>query len=148
MQVARQEVDAAIFTLSEVDLLTSMQGPGFYDTPGKTAPPTAGMRVKKIGRTTGLTVGEIVGPITSPWNVPYQSSNFRSVVHYQNIWAIRVPLGETFSEGGDSGSLVVSEDGETAIGLIFAGGGSISIMIPIDSVLRAFDARLVSGLNV
>jgi hypothetical protein len=147
-QVSKQELDAAIFNISNSDVLSSYQGPRFYDTPAATANPFAGMRVKKVGRTTGLTFGTVLGPFVSPFSLPYASNHFRSTVHFANIWAIAPQPGDTFSQGGDSGSLVVTDDGSSAVGLLFAGGEQVSFIMPIDRVLSEFNATLVSGLNV
>lgn len=44
----------------------------------------------------------------------------------------------TFSSGGDSGSLVATEDGDYPVGLLFAGGDTDTIANPIDLVLSRF----------
>jgi hypothetical protein len=148
-QVARQEVDAAIFRIEDEGFVTSWQGQSAYDTPAKTAPLAAGMKVKKIGRTTGLTTGRVVGPVLTPLEVPYQSANFRSKVHFTGVWFVQSIGGDPFSEPGDSGSLVVTEDGQHAVGLLFGGSGPVAMIMPIDKVLVAFGgASLVSGHNV
>lgn len=148
LQTALQEVDAALFTISEPKFMTSMQGNGAFDTPSKTTPPAGGMRVKKIGRTTGVTYGTIGGEAFSPFRLPYTASRFNASVYFDGIWGVLGDNDEPFSLGGDSGSLVVTEDGSAAVGVIFAGFGSTSMMMPIDTVLSAFSVTLVSGLNV
>ncbi|TVV74695.1 hypothetical protein [Sphingomonas solaris] len=149
-QVQLQELDVALFDLTNPDLVTSMQGSGLYDTPEDVADPIGGMAVKKVGRTTGLTYGEIIGRFSTPLGIPYTADRFKSTVYFQNSWAIRATDGGPFSMGGDSGSLVVTGDGAHAVGLIFAGAtdGSISYMIPIRSVLRGLGASLLRGHNV
>ena len=124
-----------------------MQGPGDYDTPQNTKFPEGGLMVKKVGRTTGLTKGQIVGPLITPLGIPYESARFRSMVYFDNVWVVRTLTGTAFSLAGDSGSLVVTEDGNFAVGLIFAGAptGEVSYIIPIDSVLAGVGASLVSG---
>lgn len=148
-QVAKQEVDAALFRIEDPSLVTSWQGQSMYDTPATTAPLGAMMKVKKIGRTTGLTMGRVVGPVLTPIEVPYQSQNFRSKVHFAGVWSVQSIGGDPFSEPGDSGSLVVTEDGEHAVGLLFGGSGPVGMIMPIDKVLGAFGgASLVSGHNL
>lgn len=147
-QVRLQELDVALFQITMENAVTSMQGAGdrAYDTPTDTAAPVGGMMVKKFGRTTGLTVGQVVGRAVTGLGIPFQGDRFNSMVYFDGAWAI-APLAGAFSLGGDSGSLVVTEDGTKAVGLIFAGStsGEVSFMIPIDSVLSALGAQLVSG---
>ncbi len=53
--------------------------------------------------------------------------------------------GGGFSAGGDSGSLIVVERGGDkgkAIGLLFAGGGGVTIANPIGEVLAAFGVTI------
>lgn len=148
-QVAKQEVDAAIFRIEDPGLVTSWQGQSAYDTPAATAPLAAMMKVKKIGRTTGLTTGRVIGPVLTPLELPYQAQHFRSKVHFTGVWAVQSAGADAFSEPGDSGSLVVTEDGSRAVGLLFGGSGPVGMIMPIDKVLAAFGgASLVSGLNV
>lgn len=146
-QVQLQEVDGALFEVTLANALTSMQGEGVYDTPTATVAPAGKMRVKKVGRTTGLTTGEIEGVFATPLVIPYEGDRFRSSVYFQNAWLIRGDAGDPFSLSGDSGSLVVTEDGSAAVGLIFAGttGGEASFIIPIDTVLNSLGATLVGG---
>ncbi|MHA2086000.1 MAG: hypothetical protein ACXABD_19825, partial [Candidatus Thorarchaeota archaeon] len=40
------------------------------------------------------------------------------------------------SQGGDSGSLLVSKANKTAVGLLFAGSNQVTIYNPIDEVLH------------
>jgi len=147
-QVQLQELDAALFEVMDNDLLTSMQGT-YYDTPDDVADPIGDMLVKKVGRTTGLTSGVILGRFSTPLGIPYESDRFRSMVYFQNAWVIRSLDGGPFSAGGDSGSLVVTQNGDKAVGLIFAGttNGSVSYMIPIRSVLDHLGASLIRGHN-
>lgn len=148
-QVAKQEVDAAIFRIENPDLVTSWQGQSLYDTPSMTAPLAAMMKVKKFGRTTGLTEGQVTGLVVTPLEMPYQSMNFRSKVHYTGIWAVRSTGLDFFSDHGDSGSLVVTEDGTKAVGLLFGGSGPVGFIMPIETVLAAFGgATLVNGHNL
>ena len=122
-----------------------MQGDGEYDTPVNAVPPVGGMLVKKVGRTTGLTSGQILGVSATSFGLPYKSTHFSSTVYFQNVWAVVTLTGEPFSAPGDSGSLVVTEDGTAAVGLIFAGGDNVSYIIPIEAVLGEWQAVLVGG---
>lgn len=102
-----------------------------------TATPT--MLVQKSGRTTGHTLGEVVANNVS-LNVQYQSG----YVHYDNQIEIVGVCGTDFSAGGDSGSLIVNlVDGNlrSAVGLLFAGGGSSTFANPIDTALAALSSE-------
>lgn len=149
-QVQLQEVDGALFEITLPDAVSSMQGDGAFDTPAITAAPVGRMRVKKVGRTTGLTLGEVEGVFATPLVIPYEGERFRSSVYFHNAWLVRGDAGDPFSLPGDSGSLVVTEDGSAAVGLVFAGttGGEASFIIPIDTVLNSLGATLVSGYGL
>lgn len=48
-----------------------------------------------------------------------------------------------FSRGGDSGSLIVTQnENKNPVGLLFAGGGRWTIANPIGLVLDAFDVTI------
>ena len=147
-QVQVQELDVALFSVTDQDRVSSMQGSGLFNTPGAATNTAGRMRVKKVGRTTGLTHGEVVGPWVTPLPIPYTSNRFSSVVHFTGAWGVRSLTTEPFSSPGDSGSLVVTEDGQHAVGLIFAGAGQVSLMMPITAVLSHLNLALVGGHNV
>ena len=51
----------------------------------------------------------------------------------------------TFSQGGDSGSLIWTWNNQRLpVGLLFAGGGELTFANKIDNVLRALDINLVT----
>jgi len=147
-QIALQEIDGAIFEITEPDKVSSMQGNGAYDTPSVIAPMRAGMVVKKVGRTTGLRLGTVLGETVIPLSIPYKSSRFQSMVYFTGVWIVEGANGNTFSEGGDSGSLVVTADGTAAVGVVFAGGNNVSFVLPIAKVLNFFSLSLLSSHNV
>lgn len=147
-QISLQEIDAAIFLITTPDKVTSIQGNGSYDTPSESISPAAGMRVQKVGRTTGLRTGTVAGQVVLPLAIPYRSSRFQSIVYFTDVWAVMGDGGNSFSEPGDSGSLVVTLDNSKAVGVVFAGGNNISYIIPIEKILRHFNISLLSGHNV
>lgn len=151
--------DAAIFRIADAAPISSMQG-SCYDTPTVVVDPVEGMRVAKVGRTTGLTKGLIVSRELRPAGVNYhaQSHGFSSLIWFGNVFTIHGASSE-FSLGGDSGSLVVQLDDQdqpiAAVGLIFAGGpdssapgGCKSLMLPLRPMLEALGATLKGGHNV
>lgn len=144
--------DIAIAEVPDSDLVSSWQGDDTdgYDTPTDVADPETGMAVKKFGRTTGLTHG-IMQSNQQILSMPYVSEFFDALVWFQDVWTVRYDGSDAFALGGDSGSLVVSEDGATAIGVLFAASpkGEIGLVVPLERVLRAFGGlSLVDGHNV
>ena len=104
-----------------------------------------GQRVKKSGRTTGLTTSRIEA-LNATVSVGYTSEcggpQYTSTYTGQIIVANR---GSKFIAGGDSGSLMVEDVGTNprAVGLLFAGSSSIAIANPISDVLEHFGVTLV-----
>jgi hypothetical protein len=87
----------------------------------------------------------------TPWILPYRASKFNAVVWFIDTWTVRSEDNDPFALPGDSGSLIVSEDASSAIGLLFAvnNKGDYGIFVPIQDVLRAFgNLELVSGHGV
>jgi hypothetical protein len=92
-----------------------------------------GMKVRKSGRTSGTTTGTIQD-IFATVDVGYGGSK---VATFENQIVVVGDSG-AFSSPGDSGSLVVdAEDLENplAVGLLFAGSDTVTIVNPIDRVL-------------
>lgn len=153
-----QNSDAAIFSLIDDAVVSSMQGDA-YDTPMEVLDPTDGMIVEKVGRTTGHTTGKIVGRMLLPVGVTAAASNYqyRATVLFPRAYIVHGD-GSAFSTNGDSGSLVVTKkiDGSyAAVGLLFAGGpdakapGNVmTLILPLRAILAKFNATLVSGHNV
>lgn len=150
--------DAAIFRIRDETQLTSYQGDS-YDTPNVAVPLVAGMKVEKVGRTTGHTTGVVQCQIAGPVPIAYTAANygFNGKVYYDPAFYV---LGDAdiFSDNGDSGSLIVTtlQDGtRVAVGLVVGGatsgtapGGKISIVLPIANVLARLNLTLVSGHNI
>jgi hypothetical protein len=105
-----------------------------------TQTPTVGLAVAKSGRTTGYTTGSIQSVNTSV-SVGYQKgcgTGKQFTVSYTNQVVI---TPGTFSAGGDSGSLIVSNDGSpNPVALLYAGSTSQTIGNPIQAVVSAFQA--------
>jgi hypothetical protein len=133
----RNRMDAAI-ALSSVENLDRATLPDGYGTP-RPDPAGAfiGQRVKKYGRTTGLTKGRVLA-VNATVNVGYGGGTARFVRQ-----VIITPGG--FSAGGDSGSLVVVAGGlnnRRPVGLLFAGSSLVTIATPIDRVLARFGVTI------
>lgn len=152
-----QNQDVAIFRLTCPDRVSSQQQT-FYDTPGVSMPLVPGLRVRKVGRSSGYTEGTVIGALVGPQPVNYSAPehSFNGPVYFDGLHAV-VGSGDRFSEPGDSGSLVVHEalDGNLyAVGLVVAGqvsnqapGNLLSLILPIQPILGALNVSLVAGHN-
>lgn len=97
-----------------------------------------GDKVFKIGRTTGLTRGEVTQVPVVVGPIPYAPGPCwfrRSIV-------IEGENGTMFSDHGDSGSVIVREDGKV-VGLLFAGNGQQTYACPIDTVLQKLNCSIL-----
>ena len=133
-------VDAAISTArSNVDSTGAIIDVGVPCSNTQAA--TVGLAVTKSGRTTGQTTGTIQSINTSV-SVQYQkgcNSGRKFVISYTN--QLVISGSGSFSAGGDSGSLIVSNDGTpNPVGLLFAGNSTQTIANPITAVVNAFQA--------
>jgi hypothetical protein len=121
----RNVVDAAVAKpLSDSDVSDDILEIGAVSG---TAPAEIGMRVRKSGRTSGLTEGE-VSAVAATVRVSYgglRVARFRDQI-----------VAGAMSQGGDSGSLVV-DSGNRAVGLLFAGSANTTIFNPIDQIEHA-----------
>lgn len=112
-------------------------GPDFLDE---------GVTVYKIGRTTGPTEGRVVAFDFDELVVNFDTGNLR----FDGQIEIQGVGDHPFSDGGDSGSLIVDSDMQ-AIALLFAGsdtgganGQGLTYATPIRSVLEELQADLLS----
>ena len=140
-------VDAAIAQLRP----GQMDSNGFIEDIGVPSAavqaPTVGLGVAKSGRTTGGTTGSITSINTSV-NVQYQkgcNSGKKFVISYTNQVVI---TPGTFSAGGDSGSLIVTNDSvHHPVALLFAGSSSSTIGNPIGEVLSKVGTALGRSIS-
>jgi hypothetical protein len=79
--------------------------------------PETNARVAKLGRTTGLTRGRVTAFELDNVIVGYDLGNLR----FDNQIEIEGAAADPFSDGGDSGSLIV-DDELRGVALLFAGG--------------------------
>jgi hypothetical protein len=109
--------------------------------------PSVGLAVAKSGRTTGFTTGSI-GSINTNVSVQYQKScgsGKKTTISYTNQVVIN---STTFSAGGDSGSLIVSNNTcHQPVALLFAGSSSQTIGNPIGEVLSKMSGSLGSSIS-
>ena len=134
-------IDAALAESSQELIGNATPCDGYGAPKSSTLAPRVNLKVKKYGRTTGLTVG-IITAINATVNVGYDSGTARFVNQI-----IIGPGG--FSAGGDSGSLIVADgkgktkaDNRKPVGLLFAGSSTITVANPIDAVLDRFGVTI------
>jgi hypothetical protein len=138
------QIDAAIGRINVpnrglVAASTPADGYGFPSrTPVNAVP---GTRVMKYGRTTGLRKGKIRGVNA---NVLVGYSFFTTGVFFTNQIDI---YGDhaNFGMPGDSGSLIVTEQGHHPVALLFAGSGLEVLGNPIQHVLSRFNVAIDDG---
>ena len=147
-QVAELVADlsvAAPLGSSNVDAALALLRPGAMNADGEimdigtpsatTVAPAVGLSVAKSGRTTGHTIASVAAINTSV-QVQYQQgcgSGRKFRVTYTNQVVVS---SNTFSAGGDSGSLIVTNDGNhNPVALLFAGSSTTTIANPIGEVL-------------
>lgn len=138
--LGQKNVDAALAAVraGQVDTNGSILDIGPISSLWET--PTLSQAVMKSGRTTGFTTGS-VSSISTDVNVQYQSgcgSGKKFTIFYNDQIVIG---GSGFSAGGDSGSLIVSNDScKRPVGLLFAGSSTTTIANPIGDVIAALSS--------
>lgn len=130
-------MDAAIAELTLPGAMVRGATPrGFYGAPSSNpAAATFGMRVMKLGRTTSLTHGVITGV------------NAKVRVDFPGGVALLVGQLETtdnFGDNGDSGALMVTDDGPTRpVAMVIGGNGNgAALATPIGRILSRFNVRI------
>lgn len=142
-------------TTNRVDAAIAEVRPGAVDLNGTIldigpvshyiAAPALGMPVKKSGRTTGLTTGTITG-LNATVDVTYSQQCGVGSQVARFVGQIVIGPGG-FSAGGDSGSLIVQDTAGCphAVGLLFAGGSTVTIANPISDVLVELGVSMPAG---
>jgi hypothetical protein len=140
-----QNVDCAVAALraGQMDSSGFIEGIGTISSIVKAA--AVNLAVQKSGRTTGHTTGNI-GSINTSVNVQYQrrcGSGQKFTVSYTGQVVIN---SSSFSAGGDSGSLIVTNNTcRQPVALLFAGSSTDTIGNPIGEVLSNLSQQ--PGLN-
>jgi hypothetical protein len=132
-------MDAAI-AISSTAMLGNATLPDGYGVPSaQTASASVGQQVKKYGRTTSLTSGQ-VAEINVTVNVCYAGFVVCTKVA-KFVGQVSISPG-SFSAGGDSGSLIVTQSDNRPVALLFAGSSSRTIGNPIGPVLSRFSVTI------
>lgn len=126
LSIARSNVDASGAILDIGVPRSSVQAP------------SVGLPVMKSGRTTGFNTGTITS-INTTVSIQYQrgcNQGKKFTVTFTN----QIATG-SMSAGGDSGSVLFSNDGSpNPVGLLYAGSSSTTIYNPAQHVVSAFSA--------
>jgi len=101
-------------------------------------PAELNMLVSKCGRTTQLTRGRITD-VNATMRVGYGTSG---TAIFQKQIIIQSLDSNQFSQGGDSGSIIVNESNQP-VALLFAGSPSHTIANPIETVLAKLGVNIV-----
>jgi len=100
-----------------------------------------GLNVQKYGRTTRLTHGSITG-VNATVQICYEVSGFSCTKQARYVDQLIIEPGG-FSGGGDSGSLIVTDDANlNPVALLFAGSSTVTIGNRIDLVLNRFGVTI------
>lgn len=101
--------------------------------------------VQKFGRTTGLTHGQVteINVTSAVCYANCSSQLFAELAWFDNQIAIESVNSYAFSMGGDSGSLIVTDDdNKNPVGLLFAGSSTTTLANRIDLVLNRFNVSI------
>jgi len=135
-------MDAAIAIVDGADVSGSTPDEEGYGAPSTNpVDPTIGLDVQKYGRTTGHTFGTVedvnVTVTVCFAGFPFCTKSATFVEQFS------VTPGD-FSDGGDSGSLIVTQDGNDPVGLLFAGSDTRTLANQIKLVLDTFGIAIDS----
>jgi hypothetical protein len=130
-------IDAAIArVLKREDVRPDIHDIGYIEQPA--GPASVYQSVRKYGRTTRHTMGVVMDIAAD-----FRARAGTELIDFENQLEINGVSG-TFSECGDSGSLVVDAVTQSAVALLFAGGGGSTFANPIGPVLSRFSVEIVS----
>jgi len=136
-----------------------------FGAPLSSAPPVAGsgetlnaanlngLRVVKSGRTTGLTCSTVES-VDLAVKVDYYKDCAETQPYYTKTFTGQIGIGgNSFSDSGDSGSLVVDASNAVPVGLFYAGGtdgngNGLSVANPIADVLTELGNQTGSKLSI
>jgi hypothetical protein len=112
----------------------------------QTVAASVAQKVKKSGRTTGLTRSSVSG-LNATVSVAYENECAGGAA-FTKTFTGQILVGNRASKflaGGDSGSLMVQDvsTNPKAVGLLFAGSSSLAVANPIGQVLSFFGATMV-----
>lgn len=121
--------DSAIAKIDDVSqIINEIKDLGKINNFGKAK---IGMKVQKVGRSTGHTKGRIISVNTSV------CVDYGGITRCFNNCIVTTHM----SEGGDSGSILL-DDSMNAVGLLFAGSETVSIYNPISYPVKTYGLKI------
>jgi GH25 family lysozyme M1 (1,4-beta-N-acetylmuramidase) len=125
------DIDAAVATLTKPEIATT----GLVDIGEVTELGTVfvGQKVLKSGRTTGITYGKVLSS-SANIKVGYDSANI--IINDCIVFDAR-------SSGGDSGSVILEQNTNKLVGILFAGNGVQTIGSKIQNVFTKLNLELI-----
>ncbi len=147
--VNRVDAGAAVVVNGAVNSSGSILDIGVPDWAPAAA--TVDMKVTKSGRTTGRTSGKVVA-VNVTVDVRYTTACGGDIMIARFVEQIRIRGGKglrkVFSAGGDSGSVILTDDDEfRPVGLLFAGSTFDTIANPMNAVLSELGTELGRNLT-
>ncbi len=147
--VNRVDAGAAVVVNGTVNSSGSILDIGVPDF--EPAAATVDMKVTKSGRTTGRTSGKVVA-VNVTVDVRYTTACGDDLMIARFVDQIRIRGGKglrkLFSAGGDSGSVILTDDDEfRPVGLLFAGSTFDTFANPMNAVLSELGAELGGNLS-
>lgn len=139
----RNVIDAAIasVTNSTQVVLGKMLNIANY-TPQLLAP-VPGMTVTKAGRTTGVTSGTIRAIRVRGVQVNYGTRQNPIIATFDNAITITGAAGTSFSNPGDSGSVILDQQSGRPVALLFAGDATTTTACDVAAACNRFNVRPV-----
>ncbi|GAB4312108.1 MAG: hypothetical protein Kow00117_05070 [Phototrophicales bacterium] len=98
-----------------------------------TKAPAIGMKIRKAGRTTDYTESTIT-LLNATVNVKYNTSQEERTARFTGQ-----VICDVMSQGGDSGALIVEQNSQNAVGLLFGGSTLATIFTPIDVIMNTLN---------
>lgn len=124
-QMTPNAVDAAVFSLTVGEASPVIAGMGNVPTWRAATSVNVGLGVRKAGRSTGVTYGQVL----------YTGATIIVGFGYRGRALFRDQVVTSWmTAGGDSGSLLLADVDNSAVGLCFAGSNTVSVANPIDAV--------------
>jgi hypothetical protein len=135
-------MDAAIATTTPSLVGTATPQDGYGTPSATTMAAYIGMPVQKYGRGSNLTQGKVYA-INCTVVIPYSITNVR----FDNQILVEPKKRNTaFVVGGDSGSLMVTDDANAySVGMLFALSSGFAVASPIGPILSRFNVQIDDG---
>jgi hypothetical protein len=138
---AANRYDAAIAHVNDVSLIQRSKMLGIANYTPRLLAAVPGMAVTKSGRTTGVTQGTVIATHINNVQVNYGAQFNPLIASFDNIVHIRSSVG-SFSQPGDSGSVILDVQTGKGTSLLFAGDGTNTFACSLPGLCRRFQVTL------